>query len=207
MKAFSRTATRAALVVAAAMFMPACAAFRASTSDVDLNQDQHFDEKFDYSDLRNFTAKAANDLAAGDFVQQAQDKPVIMIAGIENRTSSYVDTKNLSDRIRTLMFQTGKFRFVNETRRDDLLKEQGYQAAHAPADAGLKVGKQLGADYMLSGSLTEMKERSPDQVRVSRQKINYYKLTLEVTDITTGELLWTDEQELARQASQPIIRW
>ena len=60
---------------------------------------------------------------------------------------------------------------------------------------------------MLSGSITEMRQSSPRQVRVSKQKLSYYKLTLEVTDLETGELLWTGEQEMARQASQPIIGW
>jgi len=196
-----------AVVLAAAGCLCGCAAFRASTTNVNVEEEKHFTEKFDYSDLRLFTERAAGQIAASDFVVGKAEKPTFMIAGIQNRTSQYVDTKSISDRVRTLLFKTGAFRFVNEARREDLLREQGYQAAHTPPDAELKVGRQLGADFMLSGSLTEMKERSPDQVRVSRQKISYYNLTLEVTDITTGELVWTDEQELARQASQPIIRW
>ena len=87
------------------------------------------------------------------------------------------------------------------------MKEQKFQAANATASTRAAIRKQLGAGFMLSGSLTEMKSRSPRQVRVSRTKVSYYKLTLEVTDLTTGELLWTDEQELARSARQPIIRW
>ena len=39
---------------------------------------------------------------------------------------------------------------------------------------------------MLTGSLTEMSQRSPDQVRISRKKVSYYKLTLEITDLKTG---------------------
>lgn len=184
-----------------------CAGFRASTGDIDVDEKRHFDEKFDYSDLRKFTEKAAQDIANDELMGGHSEKPILMIAGVENRTTQYVDTKALTDRVRTLLFKTGEFRFVNATRRDDLLKEQGYQAANAPADAELKIGRQLGANYMLSGSLSEMKQKSPDQVRISRKRINYYNLTLEVTDLTTGELVWTDEQELAREASQPIIRW
>jgi len=195
------------LVSALLVAMSGCAAFRANTRDVDVSQDRHFDAKFDYSDLRNFTEKAATELAASDFVQAVDGKPIMMIAGLENRTSQYVDTKNMTDRMRTLLFKTGEFRFVNEARRDDLIKEQGYQAANVPAATRLKVGQQLGANFMMSGSLTEMRQTSPDQVRVSRKKVRYYKQTLEVTDLTSGELLWTDEQEMARQASQPIIRW
>ncbi len=118
-----------------------------------------------------------------------------------------METNNITDRLRTLLFQTGKVRFINEARREDLLREQGYQAANASVETQRQIGAQLGASLMLSGSLTEMSQQSGRQVRVSKQKLNYYKLTLELTDLTTGELLWTGEQELARQMSQPIIGW
>ena len=131
----------------------------------------------------------------------------MMIAGVQNRTSEYVDTKSLSDRIRTLLFKTKTVRFVNAARRTDLLKEQGYQAAHATPESQAEVGRQLGANYMLSGALAEMKNRSGRQVRMSRKELNYYKLTMEVTDLTSGELVWTTEEEFARQASKPLIGW
>jgi len=203
-----RLPLQTAILLAAGMVtFSGCAAFRANVQNVDPGKEKHFDQKFDYSDLHNFTEKAAKQLAATKFKTKPGEKPVFMIAGIQNRTSEYVDGKNLIDRIRTILFKTGKFRFVNAARRADLIKEQKHQAANAAVSTRVQIGKHLGAGYMLSGSLTEMKSRSPDQVRISRKKVSYYKLTLEVTDLTTGELLWTDEQELARQARQPIIRW
>ena len=55
-----------------------------------------------------------------------------------------------------MVFETGKAQFVNESRRADLLKEQGYQSEHATPESQVAVGRQLGAHYMLSGSLAEM---------------------------------------------------
>jgi PBP1b-binding outer membrane lipoprotein LpoB len=130
-----------------------------------------------------------------------------MIAGVQNRTSQYVDTKNLTDRIRTQLFPTGKIRFVNESRREELMKEQGYSAANATPETQVAVGRQLGARYMMSGSLTEMKDETPRQVRVSKTKVNYYKLTFEVTDVESGEMVWLTEEEFAREARLPLIGW
>ena len=105
------------------------------------------------------------------------------------------------------MLQSGKVRFINEVRRDDLLREQGYQAANATPETQTRVGRQLGAKYMISGSFTEMNQQSPKQVRVSKQLVKYYKLTFEITDLETSELIWTKEQEFARKESQPLIGW
>lgn len=184
-----------------------CAAFRAQTTQVDVDGAEPMDERFGFTDLREITESFANELGHNPLVTDHGEAPIMMIAGVQNRTSEYVDTKNLTDRLRTLLFQTGNVQFVNEARREDLLREQGYQAAQATPETQVGIGQQLGAKYMMSGSLTEMADRSPRQVRVSRTQRRYYKLTLEVTDLETGLLAWTAEREFAREARQPMIGW
>lgn len=187
--------------------MSGCAAFRASTRPVDLGRDKHFDADFDATDLRAITQSVADEISQSDFLKGHSSPPIMMIAGVQNRTTQYVDTKNLTDRIRTLLIQRGQVQFVNEARREELLREQGYQAQHARPETQVAIGRQLGARYMLSGSLTEMRKESPRQVRVSKQEWNYYKLTIEVTDLESGLITWTTEKEFARQASKPLIGW
>lgn len=193
--------------VAALYFASGCAAFRASTSDLDVTKTQHVGSTYDYSDLRTLSQTVADELLASPFLADKSPAPIMMIAGVQNRTERYVDTKGLTDKMRTLLFQSGKVQFVNEARREDLLKEQGYQAANATPETQTAVGKQLGAKYMLTGSLIEMQQDSPRQVRVSKQEYTYYKLTMEVTDLETGLLAWTTEKEFARQTSKPLIGW
>jgi uncharacterized protein (TIGR02722 family) len=131
----------------------------------------------------------------------------VVFANIRNQTSEYLNTGTLSDKMRTTLFESGKVRLVNESRRDDLLKEQNYQAEHATNDTAVKIGRQLGARYLVSGTISGMRSQSPDQVRISRKHTAYYKLTVEVTDLETGLLAWTDDAEFAREANVPIIRW
>ncbi len=196
-----------AAILAALAFSSGCAAFRASTHNVDVEQERHLKSTYDYSDMRNITDDMIAQILNSRFLSAHAEPPILMIAGVQNRTSRYVDTKALTDRVRPGLFQANACQFVNEARREDLLKEQGYQAAHATPETQAAIGRQLGAKYMLSGSLMEMEETSPRQVRVSKQQVNYYKLTMEITDLETGLLAWTAEKEFARQASQPLIGW
>ena len=68
-------------------------------------------------------------------------------------------------------------------------------------------GKQLGADYILSGALRSIEKTQQKQIRLTKKKLVYYSLNLELTDLTTGEITWADKVELAREASRPIIGW
>jgi uncharacterized protein (TIGR02722 family) len=184
-----------------------CAMFRGSVAEVDVNQKQHMDADYDYTDMKQMTQSFVNDILASKFIASAPQPPIVMIAGIQNRTQKFEDMKNFTDQVRTFLLQSGKVRFINEVRRDDLLREQGYQAANATPETQTRVGRQLGAKYMISGSFTEMNQQSPKQARISKQLVKYYKLTFEITDLETSELIWTKEQEFARKESQPLIGW
>ena len=186
-----------------------CAMFRSKVGEVDVNEPTHMSANYDFTDMRTIAQYITERFVKSPFLTGQPQAPVMMIAGIQNRTSRYEDTKNLSDYMRSLIFERapGKVRFVNETRRDDLLKEQGYQAANVTPDLQTKIGRQLGAKYMISGSITEMESEQMREVRVSKTEIKYYKLTFEVTDLETGELVYTDYKEFARSARKPIIGW
>ena len=184
-----------------------CAMFRSSVAEVDVNQKQHMDADYDYTDMKEVTQTMVARILAHKMIANAAQPPVMMIAGIQNRTQQFADMKNFTDHVRSILLESGKVRFVNETRRDDLLKEQGYQAANVTPEKQLSIGRQLGAKFMISGSFTEMDQSSPRQVRISKQVVKYYKLTFEVTDLETGELLMAPEKEFARKESQPLIGW
>jgi penicillin-binding protein activator len=196
----------AVAVAATSLFTSGCALFRASTTEVDVNRDTHMKESYDFVDMRKISQSVADEMIT-TFLSEASEPPIMMIPGIENRTSEYMDTKALTDRIRTEVFKSGKAQFVNETRRADLMNEQGFQAANATPETQVNIGRQLGARYMITGSMIEMEQRSPKQARISKTKEKYYKLTMEITDLETGLLAWTTEREFARAASLPLIGW
>ncbi len=184
-----------------------CAMFRADTQDVNVDEMDHYRADYDASDMRNITQDVVDQLLTSTFLKNEQTAPILMIAGVQNRTSEYVDTKNLTDRMRTLLIQSGKMQFVNAARRRDLMKEQKYQQKNVTAETQSAIGRQLGAKYMLTGSLSQMTQKTPRQVRVSKTKMNYYKLTTEITDLETGLISWTTEVEFARKERQPLIGW
>lgn len=199
--------TSIAGAITIALLLPGCSAFRMSTEDVSPENMTHYRADYDASDMRNITGSVVNKILASPFLSQQSSPPVMTIAGVENRTREYVDTKNLTDRMRTLLLQSGKIQFVNTARRQDLLKEQGYQAANASIETQATIGQQMGAKYMLTGSLTMMSQKSGKQVRVSKQNMKYFKLTVEITDLNSSLIIWTTEEEFARKESVPLIGW
>lgn len=194
-------------LLAIAMLGSGCRAFRASVREVDVATAKPMDTGYDYSDLRWLGNSVGNDVSSWKTLDQGARKPILVVMGIQNRTTRHIDTKAITDTIRTVVINNGKADFVNESQRDTLLKEQGYQLANCTPETRVAIGRQLGARYMLTGSLVELKKEEPRQVRVSKAEEVFYQLTVEITDLQTGLIAWTTQKERARGASKPVVGW
>lgn len=184
-----------------------CSAFKSSVKPVDIDKAQPMDADYDYSDMRWLGSSVSQDLLASDFLKGLPNKPTFVIMGVQNRTKSHIDTKAITDTMRGDILNKGKANFVNEARRDDLLKEQGYQLSNCTPETRTAIGKQLGANYMITGSMVQIDKKQPKEIRLSKKEEIYYQLTMEVTDLTTGLITWQTQKERARWASKPVIGW
>ncbi len=193
--------------VTCSIALSGCAAFRANVSELDPNEQMHMKSTYDYSDMKKLTDDISADLLQANFLKSLTKTPIVIMGPLENRTQEHVDTKNITDRIRTLMTQSGKVQFVNETAREALKNEQGYQAANATAESSVAIGRQIGAKFMITGAFTEMESTSPRQVRLSKTQANFYKMTINVVDLETGLNVDTLEKEIARKIRKPVIGW
>ena len=198
---------RSAMVVALAISSVGCAAFRAKVSDVNIEEGENMRAEFDFRDLRAISTEVVEQLLGSPFMGKQAEAPTMAIKGVENRTSDYLDTKALTDTMRTKLINSGKVQFVNVERRADLANEQGFQAGNSTPGTAVEIGQQAAARYMLTGSIVEMQQRSPRQVRVSKTKLRFYQITIEVTDLQSGLIAWTTQSEFARQERQPLIGW
>ena len=106
------------------------------------------------------------------------------------------------------LLRSGKIRFINEHQRENIQMETDYQnQGFVDPAQRVEQGRQLGADYILSGTLRSIKKKQPKQWRLYKKERIYYSLDLTMTDLKTGEIVYADQVELAREASKPIIGW
>jgi len=163
--------------------------------------------KYDQRDLITWSEEMANLLMAHPFPPPSDDMPILVDLGIQNRTETHADMKAISDTITMKMMDAQKVRLVNSSRRDDLLKEQGFQLANCTEDTKVAIGKQLGAKYMITGSLVEIRRKEGKGIVLKKDEDIYYQLTVEVTDLETGLIAVRKQLDRLRRASKPVLGW
>jgi len=194
------------LTIIALSLLTGCAAFRTSVKDVDPSKASTLTANYDQKDLLSWTDEMT-DLILSRFPPKGVEQPILSVFGIQNRTKRHLDTQSLSDTISGKLLDSGKILLTNTARRDELLREQGYQLQNATPESRVAIGKQLGAKYMLTGSLTEIESKSGRQVRVSKKEDKFFLLTCEITDLETGLIVLRKQVQRMRRASKPIIGW
>jgi len=193
------------LAVAAVLFMAGCTV---TTRDVSSDQEVIYDEGYHFSDKKNIVNAMADSLISKPPLVNANDRPVIVVYGIANRTSEHISTSAITDDIRQVLLASGKVRFVNKIQRENISRETDYQySGKVTTETRIKLGRQVGADYMLTGTLRSIEKKQPRQMRLKKKILKYYSLNLELTDLETSLIEWADSAEVIRESSRPFIGW
>lgn len=193
------------LACSALMVFSGCTA---TTKNLSPNDDLHYDATYDFTDKKQIVEALVTPLIAAPVFPVQESKPILIVYPVVNETSEHISTGGITDEIRMKLLQSGKFRFINERQRENIQEETAYQN-QGYVDPAMRVaqGRQLGADYILSGTLRSINKEQPKQWRLTKKERVYYSLDLTMTDLKTGEIVYADQAELAREASQPIIGW
>lgn len=159
------------------------------------------DDKFNESDMQQMADTVIKAMVACGYVANAPKPPVVVVERVQNRTEEHIDTVSMTDMIRTSLIQSGKVRFINKEERGTISDEYDYNKEGGAVDpvTAKKAGKQIGADYILSGALaTNVQE-------VGNDKFIYYKLTMNLTNLSTSTIDCTEERQLRKKYRKQSI--
>jgi len=191
------TVTAVALVFAS---LTQCGGRRAFTRGTytDPNEIEMLDDEWNENDMQLVAKKMIASLLESKNIQDG--RPTLAISRIHNRTSEHIDTKMLSNKVRTALINEGRFSVVDRELRKEIAEEQEYEdSEYVDQNSTTKRGKQKGVKYLLSGTITSNVQQ------VGSHKLVYYKITFKVTDKETNTIEWTDEKELRKKFKKRAV--
>jgi len=180
-----------ALVATAVLLCAAACSTKVEYGDPDAVETLTVD--FGSTDLQMIAEKMVRSLVSSPVIQQ-RTRPVVQVSAVTNKTNEHIDTRSITDKIRTTLIQSGQVRFSAAEVRDEVLRELEYQrgSGYVNPESRKQVGKQVGADYLLTGEITSIAKQ--------RGKVRdvYYKITLNLVNLETGLIDWADEKEIRK---------
>ena len=148
-------------------------------------------------DVRRTVEKMVDSMLADqEFIAEIGGKrPVLDVAKIKNRSSMHLDMQSITSSIRTKLLRSRRFRFTDNSMSANDLQMMNDQALNGMTDPtkAVPMGRQSATQMYLYGELTEMRQH------VDGVTDRYYKFTLNLQDLRSGEIVWSDEQEIRKQ--------
>lgn len=128
------------------------------------------------------------------FEEKYKKKPVVIVDDVANRTDEHIDTKALTEFMQDELINSGKVRFLNAEKRKQILEEIKYQNSGTTAeDSKKKLGKQIGADFMLSGAVSSSVHSQGGLKTVT------YQTAMNLTDLETTEMIWSGKELIKKR--------
>jgi uncharacterized protein (TIGR02722 family) len=187
------------------LLLPACSG--KTTREIDLSTDVAEDADFSSADLARITDGMMNSLAANGLFQQyeaqnAGEKPVMLLAkDLRNNTDEHINTRLILEKIRTRMINEGLAQFVDDQAFDTALDQLNLQASDLYDNTkAAKIGRFVGAKYVLRGTISNIRKVE------GRENINYMNVTLDIFEVETLLIKWTDEVEFKRVSTKGHYR-
>lgn len=159
---------------------------------------------FGSTDLQLIAEKMVDDLLASPAMADIAapgKRPILFIDSIKNKTTEHIDTESITDTISTKLLNSGRFRFVDRSKVDAMAKELDYQAASGMVDENrsVKMGRQLGAQYMLYGNFSSITKNAGSTRDV------YYKFTMKLSNLETGLVEFQGEKEIRKTRRKSLL--
>ncbi|APJ03263.1 penicillin-binding protein activator LpoB [Silvanigrella aquatica] len=196
------------LLVAVSLALSGCTSFQGDYGDPE--QAQIIDDRWNPTDATMTVKKMVKDMSAAPWVQnwredmkkKPTDRPFLLVDDMENRTSEVIDTKALFEDLRSQILNDGKVRFLDGDARNKILNEYKYQQSGVVKKDQIKgPGNQFGADFFLTGAISSIVSKQGGKSSVQ------YQIEMRLTNISTGELVWSGVEKIRKNFKRSSVGW
>ena len=160
----------------------------------DVDKANNMNDSWSETDMQ----KVVQDLVAGMIsspsIANAKRPPIVMVTKLQNKTSEHIDTQSIMDMVRVDLQRGGRVAFVDKEAREDVAEEYNYQNSGMVNEETRKgPGGQVGADFIVNGRLDSIVQQ------VGKDETIYYKVTLNLTNLKSNLVVWSDYKQLRKR--------
>ncbi len=128
------------------------------------------------------------------YLKSNDKRPVIVVGLVENKSHEHINSETFIKDVEKAIIRDGNIRLVVAgEKRNELRKERAEQQDYASPETTKKWGKELGADFILQGTINSIVDS------YKKQKVVTYQIDLQLTNIETNEVVWMGDKKIKKQ--------
>ncbi len=152
--------------------------------------------KWNDTDSRLVSEEMIRDSLSWPWITQWEQRygtqPVVIAYGVSNRSSEHINTKTFVKDLERAFLKSGKVTVVaDKSQRLSVREERAEQNTGLTRDpAG--IGKELGADFVLTGEVNSINDRE------GKREIVFYQVNLELINVESNVKSWIGEKKIKK---------
>lgn len=178
-----------------------CASQSRSVERISRDEQADLSGRWNDNDSRQVAAEMVDDALMRPwlerFLSQNDDRPVVVVGEVRNRSSEHIDTSTFVRSIERELLNSGDVRFVaGSDVRENIRKERADQQGQATEETVSRLGAEVGADFLMRGHITS----STDSIEGERTIT--YQIFMELINIESSEIVWLNETAITKVIEQ-----
>lgn len=127
-------------------------------------------------------------------VQHPGKRPVVIVGTVLNKSHEHIDAETFIKDLERAIVNNGSVRLVQAgEKREELRTEREQQnQGYVLPETAKKWGRELGADFMLQGTINSIVDS------YKKNKAVFYQIDMEMTDLESGEIVWMGSKKIKK---------
>ncbi|MBA0915479.1 MAG: penicillin-binding protein activator LpoB [Nitrospira sp.] len=128
-----------------------------------------------------------------NFSSSKRRQPVVVVGAIQNSSHEHINVSTFVIDLERELTNSQKVTFVaGKGDREELRTERQEQAMHAREDTQKAPGKEIGADYMMKGTIATILDEAEGTKAV------FYQIDLQMVDLENNTKVWYGQKKIKK---------
>lgn len=129
------------------------------------------------------------------------DMPTVIVGDVRNLSHEHINVNTFIADIERSLINSGRVEFVaNAGEREGVREERRDQDVNAREDTRNAMGREIGADYMLTGSINTIVDAE------GRRQVTYYQVDLSLISMADNRKVWLGQKKIKKDIERASVR-
>ena len=129
-------------------------------------------------------------------------EPTVIVGSVTNDSMEHINTNAFVEEMQRALINSGKVAFVaSKDERGEVRQERLEQDEFASEETRKAFGREVGADYMLSGVLNSIVDSQ------SKEAVVFYQVNMKLIDIETNQIVWNGQKQIKKYVKRSKVSW
>ncbi len=194
---------RTALFLLVVVSLSACAP---KVSRVDSDEVRDLSGAWNDTDSRLVSEEMIGGMLEGGWLMRHQREhrktPAVIVGTVRNLSHEHINVKTFVADIERAMINSGRMDFVaSKEERGEIREEREDQDTNASEATRKEMGQELGADYMLSGSINTIFDGGDGEM------VRYYQIDLNLISLVDNRKVWVGQKKIKKIVDKSALRF